>query len=235
MLRIGIAGWQLGAEQRRHAPETGTHLERYAKVFNCVEITSSFYRSHQHRTYTRWAGSVPDDFRFSVKLPRTITHEAKLIEAMPQLEGFLGEVAALGGKLGPLIVQLAPWHAFDAVTVDAFFTDFRRRFQGAIACEPRHASWFDGRADGLLAAHRVSRIAADPVLHHGADTPGGWQVPAYFRWHGSPVVYRSGYSGQAIAALADEVRRHPEVWVIFDNTMLGRAFFDAISLRDSLA
>ncbi|MEJ0013149.1 MAG: DUF72 domain-containing protein [Bauldia sp.] len=233
--RIGTAGWSLGAEQRKHAPEKGTHLERYAAVFNCVEIDSSFYRSHQRKTYERWAASVPDDFRFSVKLPRTITHEAKLAGAGALLDQFLSEASGLGGKLGPLVVQLAPRHLFDAPVVDAFLAEFRARFPGPIACEPRHASWFTGEADGLLARHRVTRIAADPPPHHGAGSPGGWQALAYWRWHGSPEVYRSKYEAAAISALAEQVRGSAEAWVIFDNTMLGHAFFDAIELRRALA
>ncbi len=234
-IRIGTAGWSLGAEQRKHAPADGTHLERYAAVFNCVEITSSFYRSHQYKTYVRWAASVPDDFRFSVKLPRTITHEAKLVDTGALLDQFLAEVGGLGGKLGPLIVQLAPRHAFDAAVVDAFFSGFRSRFAAAIACEPRHMAWFTGEADGLLARHRVVRIAADPALHHGADVPGGWQAFGYYRWHGSPEVYRSKYEAPAIAALATQLRGKVGTWVIFDNTMLGHAFFDALALRQALA
>ncbi|HVY18994.1 MAG TPA: DUF72 domain-containing protein [Bauldia sp.] len=234
-VRIGTAGWQLGAEQRKHAPQQGTHLERYATIFNCVEITSSFYRAHQRKTYERWAGSVPAGFHFAVKVPRTITHEAKLTGAMALLDAFLEETGGLGDKRGPLIVQLAPRHIFDAAIVDAFFADFRKRYAGPITCEPRHVSWFDGEADGLLAEHRVGRVAADPALHHGAELPGGWPALAYFRWHGSPVVYRSGYDAAAIATLAERVAGHAKAWVIFDNTMLGRAFFDAVALQARLA
>jgi uncharacterized protein YecE (DUF72 family) len=228
---IGTAGWSLNAEHRQYVGGEGTHLERYATVFDCVEIDSSFYRAHQHKTYVRWASSVPDAFRFSVKLPRAITHEAKLVDAMPLLEAFLDGVVGLGAKLGPLIVQLAPRHAFDADIVSAFFDQFRARFAGEIVCEPRHVSWFDGRADALLDAYRVARVAADPVLHAGADNAGGWPGLAYFRWHGSPEVYRSQYGAEALGGLAGKLRQCSNAWVIFDNTMLGHAFRDALALR----
>ncbi len=147
-LRIGTAGWSLNAEHRKHVPEKGTHLERYAAAFNAVEINSSFYRSHQHKTYVRWAASVPDDFRFAVKLPRTITHEAKLAGIDALLDQFLTEVGGLAAKLGALIVQLAPRHEYDPAVADAFFAAFRARFAGQIVCELRHASWVTGAAVG---------------------------------------------------------------------------------------
>jgi uncharacterized protein YecE (DUF72 family) len=178
---------------------------------------------------------VPDDFRFSVKLPRTITHEARLVGTEALLDEFLAGVAGLGKKLGPLIVQLAPSHVYDAEAAEAFFRMFRSRFDGVIACEPRHASWFTGEAGTMLAARRITRIAADPVLHPGAGDPGGWPAVAYFRWHGSPVVYRSKYEAEAIAALAARTKGRRETWVVFDNTMLGHAFFDAIALQRALA
>jgi uncharacterized protein YecE (DUF72 family) len=232
---IGTAGWSLNAEHRQHVGGEGTHLERYATVFNCVEIDTSFYRPHRRQTYERWASSVPEAFRFSVKLPRTITHEAKLVDAMPFLDAFLDQAGGLGNKLGPLIVQLAPRHAFDADIVAAFFEQFRTRFAGDIVCEPRHASWFDGPAEALMAAYRVARVAADPVLHPGAESPGGWPGLVYFRWHGSPEVYRSRYGEERVRTLAGRLRQCSNAWAILDNTMLGHAFFDALALQAALA
>jgi uncharacterized protein YecE (DUF72 family) len=73
-LHIGCAGWSLPRESWPHFAGTGTHLQRYAGQLNAAEINSSFYRPHQPATYERWAERVPTHFRFSVKLPKTITH-----------------------------------------------------------------------------------------------------------------------------------------------------------------
>ena len=75
---IGCAGWSIHKDVAGAFPDEGSHLERYAAVFPAVEINSSFYRPHQPQTYARWAASVPEAFRFSVKLPRSITHDARL-------------------------------------------------------------------------------------------------------------------------------------------------------------
>jgi uncharacterized protein YecE (DUF72 family) len=87
-LRIGCAGWSLRAEQAALAPSDGSHLERYARVFDAVEINSSFYRPHRPQTYARWAESVPADFRFAVKMPKAISHGKRLRDCLGELDAF---------------------------------------------------------------------------------------------------------------------------------------------------
>jgi uncharacterized protein YecE (DUF72 family) len=72
LIRIGCAGWSLPRVEQERFPAAGSHLERYASVFDAVEINSSFHRPHRPATYARWAAAVPSSFRFSVKLPKTI-------------------------------------------------------------------------------------------------------------------------------------------------------------------
>ncbi|MGK5036736.1 DUF72 domain-containing protein [Janthinobacterium sp. LB3P118] len=75
---IGTAGWSLSSAAASHISLDGRPLQRYASVLTCVEINSSLSRPHQSATYARWAASVPEHFRFSVKLPRSITHEPRV-------------------------------------------------------------------------------------------------------------------------------------------------------------
>src|SRR5581483_7212031 len=88
---IGCAGWIIPRLATPLFDTEGTHLERYSRVFNCCEINSSFYRSHKRETWERWANSVPDEFRFSVKVPKAITHEARLNCTPEALAKFLEE------------------------------------------------------------------------------------------------------------------------------------------------
>ena len=69
-------------------------------MLNCAEINTSFYRPHQPATYARWADSVPDDFRFSVKLPRQLTHALRLKDYEAELERFAGEAGELERQAG---------------------------------------------------------------------------------------------------------------------------------------
>ena len=93
---IGCAGWTIPAAHAGRFPESGSHLHRYAQVFGAVEINSSFYRAHRPATYARWAASVPEDFRFAVKMPRAISHQARLADCAAAMQAFLGEVHQLG-------------------------------------------------------------------------------------------------------------------------------------------
>src|SRR4051812_9584355 len=92
----GCAGWTIPRDAAAAFPADGSHLARYAAVFNAVEINSSFYRAHRAATYARWADSVPGDFRFSVKLPRAITHDAGLRGVHALLDQFAAEAGQLG-------------------------------------------------------------------------------------------------------------------------------------------
>ncbi len=152
--------------QRRAATWSGTH-----SAFPAVEINSSFYRPHRVTTYAKWAAAVPDGFRFAVKVPRSVTHERRLIGADEPLARFLGEVAGLGTRLGPLLLQLPPSLAFDSPSAASFLTEFRRRFPGDIVCEPRHATWFTQDVDRLLVGLAIARVAADPAPVRNAAVP----------------------------------------------------------------
>lgn len=233
-LRIGTAGWSVPARYKAELPHEGTQLARYAQALTAVEINSTFYRSHRRETYERWAEETPAGFRFSVKMPRAITHFARLKNCNAMLDRFAAEVSALGEKLGVLLVQLPPKLAFDAEAADAFFLDLRACIDVPVALEPRHASWFAPDMDAWLVEREISRVVADPAPVEAAGDPGGWGGLVYYRLHGSPRRYYSRYDDAALSALKtrlDEARaRGAEAWCIFDNTASGAAFGNALAL-----
>ncbi len=233
-LRIGTAGWSVPARYKAELPQGGSQLERYAQALNAVEINSTFYRPHKRETYERWADETPAGFRFSVKMPRGITHFARLRNCGAMLDRFVGEVAGLGEKLGVLLAQLPPKLALDREAADAFFRDLRARIATPVALEPRHADWFAPGMDAWLAEREVARVAADPAPADGASEPGGWEGLVYWRLHGSPRRYYSRYDEAALAALKlrlEEARaRGAAAWCIFDNTASGAAFGNALAL-----
>jgi uncharacterized protein YecE (DUF72 family) len=236
---VGTAAWALPRVHRRRFPAGGSNLERYATRLSCSEINSSFYRPHKPATYESWAKSVPAAFRFSVKIPQEISHDLRLSGAGPALRAFLGQVEGLGDKLGCLLLQLPPSLAFDKRPAATFFRMLRKRYDGPLAAEPRHATWLTGEADKLLVSAQIARVAADPARAIGDGEPGGWGGTTYFRLHGSPVMYRSSYEPEYLGALAKKLKARQTpgstVWCIFDNTMLGAATANALDLAARLA
>ena len=237
-LLVGCAGWSLASKDARSFPGEGTHLERYARVFPCVEINSSFYRPHQQKTYLRWAASVPAAFRFSVKMPQTITHELRLRKAEKPLLTFLTEVSGLGARLGCILIQLPPGLALDVRTARSFFSLLRKHTQLPVACEPRHATWFTPKGAAVLSEAGVSCVWAHPSPVAGVEPPEGDPAMLYIRLHGSPQVYYSAYDDAFIKGVALRMRQAQEAgkvaWCIFDNTARGEAVPNALTLLSQL-
>jgi uncharacterized protein YecE (DUF72 family) len=235
-IRVGSAGWSIPRQAADHFVSGGNHLERYSQEFNACEINSSFYRPHKKETWERWARSVPAEFRFSVKAPRIITHEAKLNCSAEVLSAFLEQINILREKLGPVLIQLPPSLEFDHACVRKFLSLLRKNYSGDVVWEPRHASWFDERGDDLLREFNVARVAADPACVPAASRPGGLASLAYFRLHGSPRRYFSAYSGDFLnmlaAQLANLVVAGARVWCVFDNTASGAAISNALELAN---
>ncbi len=249
MWRIGTAGWSIPrawqnafsypVEADASSPDraAASHLERYARRFSAVEINSSLYRHHRRATYARWAAAVPSDFRFAVKLPRTITHDQSLVGFDAPLDVFLEEVTGLGDRLGALLVQLPPSLVFHHDAASEFFAGVRAAFDGAVVCEPRHTTWFNDDADALVTRYRVARVLADPACVSRALVAGVASALVYARLHGSPDMYRSTYSRAFLETIAQTLiatqsnERPAETWCIFDNTTLGAATGNALDLQ----
>jgi uncharacterized protein YecE (DUF72 family) len=208
-LRIGCAGWTIPKHRASLFPASGSHLERYAQRLTAVEINSSFYRPHRRTTYEGWAAAVPEGFAFSVKAPKMITHELRLLGADAALAKFLGQASGLGDTLGALLFQLPPSLGFDLAAARSFFVGLRTRFGGAVVCEPRHTDWFAPCADRLLREFRIARAAADPPIVGAAAGPGGWDGLLYLRLHGAPRMYYSEYRPDQIERFAQQLAGAP--------------------------
>jgi uncharacterized protein YecE (DUF72 family) len=236
-LHIGCAGWNIPPAHGPEFPLQGSHLERYASTLPAVEINSSFYRSHQLQTYARWCRSVPEDFRFSVKLPKQITHGLKLQGAEAEIDKFWSETAGLGEKLGCLLVQLPPSLAFDSRVADDFFRHLRTASHTVIQLEPRHVSWTCSAARAVLKYWKVGLVFADPNPLDLSE-PVILTDALYIRLHGSPVIYRSAYTDAYLDALTERLAtilaNSTDAWCIFDNTANGAASRNALDLLDRL-
>jgi uncharacterized protein YecE (DUF72 family) len=236
---VGTSGWSLSRQLAPGSRPELSGLTRYAEYFNAVEVNSTFYRLPRRTTIERWRDSTPPGFRFAVKLPRSITHEAGLEHVADEVSGFCDLIASFEKKLGPLLVQLPPRLELDAGVASRFLEHLTRVSSARVVLEPRHATWFGPEGEQLLAAYGVARVGADPACCSAAAQPYGG--PAYFRWHGSPRKYFSAYSPESLTALAVDMLAtqrgggpRAEVYCFLDNTGLGAASVNALSLKAEL-
>ena len=160
-LRIGCSGWSYKDCLGLFYPaelQPKDYLAFYSKVFNCVEIDSSFYRVPNAFMIAQWRRSTPDGFLFSPKLPKKITHDNKLQNSESQLLYFYSVLSKLGERLGPIAVQLPPSFKLDLhlKVLEKFLTQIDQGFSHAI--EFRHKSWFVPKVYELLEKSGVSMV-----------------------------------------------------------------------------
>jgi uncharacterized protein YecE (DUF72 family) len=223
---IATAAWAIPKTVAERFDQEGNGLRRYASMFGGVEINSTFYRRHKTSTFARWAGSVPDSFRFSVKIPREITHDRAMKDIVEPFQTFLSDIAPLAEKRGPLLCQLPPSLAFASDEFEIAFKTMRAAEKGSIAIEARHRSWASSEALNLLEKYAIDRVLADPAPVWPArdfDTP-----PRYVRLHGKPKTYYSPYTDAEIRSFSRFLM--PDSWCVFDNTASGAAIENALTM-----
>jgi uncharacterized protein YecE (DUF72 family) len=267
-VRVGISGWNYPPWRGVFYP-TGLpqrlELEYAAGILSTIEVNGSFYALQKPESYQAWRDRTPDDFRFSVKGGRFVTHMKKLrgVE-VPLANFFASGVLALGPKLGPLLWQLPPNLGYDEARLADFFALLPRTTTAAAALATGHDERMAGRAWLTTDADRPLRHALevrhrtyenprflDLLREHDiavvtADTAGKWPLfleptadHAYVRLHGDAELYVSGYTDEALDVWATRVRewrdRELDVVVYFDNDVKVRAPFDAQRLAERLA
>ena len=158
-------------------------LSYYSRVFNAVEIDSTFYGAPRTDNVQRWAASVPQDFRFCLKVPRQLTHEAGLVGVQGELLKFIDTVQLLGEKLGALLFQFPP--SFGPDRLPALQTCLAGLQSGLrYAVEIRHPAWYTNgnhdQSDRPLEAPQPESQAAEPTLAQALRSLGVcWAATEY--------------------------------------------------------
>ncbi|HEY4107946.1 DUF72 domain-containing protein [Puia sp.] len=237
---VGISGLVLPVANKQQFPpefRAGTRLTYYASIFNSIEINSSFYKIPQPATFARWAGEVPEGFRFTVKLWRGITHAQGLHFIPIDVNKFLHAAGELGLKKGCLLVQLPPGvHADKTAQLERMLerivsadTDGSWR----IAVEFRHRSWYRPETYDLLGRYRAGMVLQDMPASK-RENPAGEDAFIYVRYHGVAGDYRGGYPEEVLLRDAEKMSHWlaagKDVYVYFNNT-IGDALANALTLR----
>jgi uncharacterized protein YecE (DUF72 family) len=238
-LAIGTSGWNYAHWRGIFYPEdlpASGWLEFYSRRFRTVELNVTFYRMPRATTVHRWVSATPEDFVFSVKMTRRITHRHRLHDAEEAVETFLAMLEGFGSKLGVVLIQLPPSLRFDADRVESFLRMLRDKSPDVrYALEPRHGTWLQDKAYAILRRHTIALCHADS----GGRYPKAEVVTApfvYLRFHGPGALYASAYEEAHLRAMAEKIRRWRDegldVYAYFNNDAHGYAVENARRLAD---
>lgn len=159
---VGTSGYNYPEWRGTFYPEkfsTAKMLAYYAERFSTVEINYTFYRMPTERLLAGWAAGTPDGFRFTLKAPRRITHDARLQGCDDLIDAFCGIASTLGPKLGTLLFQLPPAFRKDPARLRGFLARLPDGSRAAV--EFRHPSWFDPEVYDILRSRNVALCIAD--------------------------------------------------------------------------
>jgi uncharacterized protein YecE (DUF72 family) len=232
-IHIGTSGFYYDHWIGRCYPEgISKHdlLPFFAKHFKTVEINSTFYHLPKQSTIAHWLEVTPDDFIFTLKANRSITHRKKIDAVLEETRLFIHLIKPLKEKLGVILFQLPPYLKLDIRLLDAFISQLPKGYRYAI--EFRDESWMDDVVFELMALHGIGLCIND---YEQRQTPWIATAPfVYIRMHGPQGRYSGKYDMQTITALcgtingfADEGR---EVFCYFNNDMEGFAWQNAQEL-----
>jgi len=220
MLSVGTSCWHYRVWRGAFYPTAlpaRAWLGYYARCFRTVELNNTFCRLPTSDAFHAWSEQVPDDFVFSVKASRYLTHYRRLREPEEPVERLLAAAAGLGPKLGPVLIQLPPDLTADVDALERVFDAFGSRVR--LACEFRHASWDADDVYALLRAHDVALCMTDRRNRHGPLVrTASW---GFVRMHEGVASPHPHYGTKALRAWVDRVvdlwGRDAECFVSFNN------------------
>ena len=239
---LGTSGWSyrdwIGPFYKK---KEKSMLKAHSKVFKTVEIDSTFYAYPSKGTVMGWVKYSPEDFVFSAKLPKLITHE-KMLNLEEGVEENLNRFCdlirpiLLNGKLGCLLIQLPPKYAFNLDHLNKFFRILPAEFKFAV--EFRHLSWMRNETWKLLKKYRVAyTIVDEPLLPPEVQVTSDF---AYFRWHGHGTRpwFNYRYKAEELKPWAPKVRKVAKgvkkVYGYFNNHFHGYAVENCLQVLEML-
>lgn len=238
----GLSGLQLPVPQYLFPPpfENASRLEYYASLFNSIEINSSFYKIPQSATVSKWAASVPENFKFTFKLWKEITHSKGLNFNDADVAAFLNAITAVQDKKGCLLIQFPPSLGKEnIVQLDQLLSCIRQveSIHWNLAIEFRNKSWYNANTYKLLNSFKAALVihdkpeSATPLINHESDF-------IYIRFHGPTGNYRGSYPedflNEYATYIAEWIDEGKEVYVYFNNTM-GDAYNNLKTINNLLS
>jgi uncharacterized protein YecE (DUF72 family) len=237
-VHVGCSGWNYQDWRGRVYPKgcpPSRWLEHYAKLFNTVEINSTFYRLASRDAAARWVEQTPDDFVFAAKASRYLTHIKKLTNLEIGIERYYERIEPLveAGKLGPIVWQLPPWFQRDDERLASALNALP---DGSHCFEFRHPTWFTDDVYALLREHGVALVIGDRkgLEFQAHEFTADWTL---VRFHHGSKGRRGNYSESELETWKRRLtqwRRKVEIYAYFNNDQEGFAVRNAIWMRRAL-
>jgi uncharacterized protein YecE (DUF72 family) len=242
MLYVGTSGWSYGDWGKFYPLGLAARdqLPFLARHFASVELNASFYRLPTEAAFRRWATVTPPEFRFAVKVSRSITHTKRLNDVAELWQNLTGRGQLLGDKLGVWLLQFPPSlratpEIFERLEA---FLSYAAAPGVRLAFELRHKTWFEDEALDLFRRHGLCLVQAESSRY--PHSPEGFSPApfAYYRFHGPRQLYASQYTDEELDHWARLIRAELEagkdVYAYFDNDYHGYALEDARRLGERL-
>ncbi len=236
-VHIGTSGYSYSHWKGIFYPENLSErqfFDHYARHFETVEINYSFYHIPTRKQIQTWYDQAPPGFLFSLKAPRRITHQMRLVKASGITRAFTWHAKMLRDKLGVILFQLPPSFSVDR----EMLINFISALPGGVryAFEFRHSSWLDETIFVLLEEHQMGFCISDSPLF---ECPNRATAPfVYFRFHGHTRWVDYCYSEEELRQFADKIREHldagREVFAYFNNDANAYAVQNAQQLQELL-
>ena len=209
-------------------------LNFYSTQFNTVEINSTFYRRPRAQTLENWCQRTDEDFKFFIKIPKTITHIKRLKETAAETADFCQHIHhGIQEKLAGFLFQMPPSFHYSEEHLEQLIKTVDSRFLNVV--EFRHKSWW---TEEIFETLKKKNIVFSGVSFP-KDIPDDFIInnskSVYYRLHGVPVLFKSEYSVEELEKLAKEIKKaKQDVFIFFNNTWGTAALKNALYLKKIL-
>lgn len=239
---IGTSGMVLPVNKTSFPEQfrSGTRLQYYSSIFNSLEVNSSFYKLPQAKTFAKWRSEVTDNFNFSVKLSKSITHAKQLKFDCADIDNFIATTTELNTHKGALLIQFPASITLDyaeqVLSILHHLTSLQTAPLWQLAVEVRHKSWYTNDFYAALRQYHAALVFHDmpsaktPIDHTATEF-------IYVRFHGPTGNYTGTYDNTTIGDYAQWIRqwhsRGKTIFIYFNNT-IGDAYNNALALQKLL-
>ncbi len=228
---IGCSGWSYQEWKGKFYHPTlspNDYLDFYTSQFNTVEVNNTFYHYPSPKTIKNWYQTAPLGFRFTLKANRMITHILKFHEAKEWIQSTYDLSNLLQEKMGCFLFQLPPSFTFTLQNLERILTHLDPFYKNVL--EFRHASWWNPE---VFKACKLANITFCNTI--GMNMPEiliPYQTDLYIRFHGNPT-YEANYDTYTLLEWSKQIKGldSKDMWLYFNNTRLGHAPYNALTLN----